>query len=258
MKNKNLKNQSYFIASWLILIFACAVSISAQTTAFSYQGKLTDAGNPANGSYQLQFKLFDVSGTQIGATLSDVAVTATNGVFTTQLDFGAAAFPGADRFLEISVRRNAGKSYVVLNPRQKIMSAPYAIRSLNAGSAETATTATNATQLGGVTAANYVQTTSTAFVRNQTGQQPSADFNISGTGMANIFNAGTQFNIAGSRILSNPGINNLFAGVGAGSANPTGYSNSFVGIGAGSWNTTGSKNSFVGALAGQANTTGSD
>ena len=40
----------------------------AQTTAFTYQGRLTTGGNPANGSYDFQFKLFDAlsDGAQIG------------------------------------------------------------------------------------------------------------------------------------------------------------------------------------------------
>ncbi len=39
------------LALWLLL--ACAAF--AQTTAFTYQGRLTDGGSPANGSYDLQF-----------------------------------------------------------------------------------------------------------------------------------------------------------------------------------------------------------
>lgn len=34
-----------------LLVTALTVSGVAQTTAFTYQGKLTDAGNPANGNY---------------------------------------------------------------------------------------------------------------------------------------------------------------------------------------------------------------
>ena len=35
----------------------------AQTlsTAFTYQGRLTEAGNPGNGPYDFKFKLFDAS-----------------------------------------------------------------------------------------------------------------------------------------------------------------------------------------------------
>ena len=65
------------------------------------------------------------------------AVSVTNGTFTVSLNFGAAAFPGANRFLEISVRHNSSESFVPLSPRQQLTSNPYAIRSANAGAAET-------------------------------------------------------------------------------------------------------------------------
>jgi hypothetical protein len=54
--------------------FLVSLSSSAQTTAFSYQGRLTDGGNPANGAYQMQFKLFDAlaAGNQVGGTIADV------------------------------------------------------------------------------------------------------------------------------------------------------------------------------------------
>ena len=68
--------------SWRLLAFAalflCASAVLAQTTAFSYQGKLTDTGNPANGNYDLEFRLFDTAtpgtGVQQGATVSQGAV----------------------------------------------------------------------------------------------------------------------------------------------------------------------------------------
>lgn len=41
-------NKSFLILA-IIITSVCAVA--AQTTAFSYQGRLTDAGNAANGSY---------------------------------------------------------------------------------------------------------------------------------------------------------------------------------------------------------------
>src|SRR5262245_52080823 len=97
----------------------CILSVSsftgnanAQTTAITYQGKLSDNGAPANSTYDLQFKLFDAiaGGAQIGATLTKTTVQVTNGVFTVQLDFGVNAFSGADRFLEIGVRPTGGGS----------------------------------------------------------------------------------------------------------------------------------------------------
>src|SRR5436190_1369104 len=145
---------------YLFLVLLVLISFSAanaQSTAFTYQGRLTDGGTPANGSYDLQFTLWDAlsGGTQqpqpspVVVMRSSVAVA--NGIFTVQLDFGpsANAFPGADRFLEIGVRPTGAGSFTILSPRQPITSTPYATRSASAAAADTATsatTATNATQ----------------------------------------------------------------------------------------------------------------
>src|ERR1700736_5387550 len=119
------------LASAMVVILFWANLLCAQTTSFTYQGRLTDGGNAANGSYDLQFALFDASsgGTQIGSTLTRSAVSANGGVFSVSLDFGVNAFPGADRFLEIGVRTAGGGAFTILSPRQQITSTPYAIRS---------------------------------------------------------------------------------------------------------------------------------
>jgi hypothetical protein len=174
-----------FIRILLSFVFAVlSVAIAfAQTTAFSYQGRLTDAGNPANGAFQMQFSLFDSlkSGTQIGATLSDVAVTANQGIFGVKLDFGASALDGTNRWLEIAVRRNAGESYTTLSPREQIASSPYSVRTLSAAQADLAL---DSNKLGGVVSSEYVTTTSVGntFIKNDTTQQTTANFNIDGNG----------------------------------------------------------------------------
>src|SRR5438105_1571397 len=94
------------------------------------------------------------------------------------------------------------------------------------------------------------------YIQNATSQQASSNFNISGNGKANIFDATTQFNLAGSRVLSNTGNANLFVGLGSGFSNTTGGSNSFFGFVAGTSNTTGSDNSFFGQNTGGGNNTG--
>jgi len=82
---------------------------SAQTTAFTYQGKLTDGVKPADGDYDMQFKLFDTAtvgtGHQIGPVITNSSLAVAAGIFTVQLDFGAGAFSGPPRFLEIAVRQ---------------------------------------------------------------------------------------------------------------------------------------------------------
>ena len=75
---------------------------SAQTTAFTYQGKLTDGMVAANGTYQMQFSLHSAlsgPGNQVGATITNDSVSVVGGVFTVQLDFTAAnAFDGSARY----------------------------------------------------------------------------------------------------------------------------------------------------------------
>jgi hypothetical protein len=263
-------NRTKFITSFIFLIFIFSAAAFAQTTAFTYQGKLNDGATAANGAYLMEFKLFDTpasgTGTQIGASLSDVSANVVDGIFTVQLDFGANAFNGANRFLEISVRRNTGESYVTLTPRQPVSSAPYAIKSK---SAETAITANNTLQLGGFDATQYVLINdsrltdsrnplpgSSSYIQNSTQSQASSNFSITGTGRASIFSAG-QFNIFDSRVLG-IGIASTFVGVSAGlNTNGFSFSNSFVGDSSGLNNTLGEQNTFFGASAGQSNTTGS-
>ncbi|MBS1794160.1 MAG: tail fiber domain-containing protein [Acidobacteria bacterium] len=121
-----------FFSTFLLILLA-GTALFAQTSVFTYQGKLTDGANAATGTYDLQFKLYDAvsGGTQIGSTVTNTNVAVANGTFTVQLDFGAAAFPGADRWLEIGVKKPAEPGYTTLAPRQQIASVPYAIRAAN-------------------------------------------------------------------------------------------------------------------------------
>src|SRR5437016_921980 len=273
--NSNLPSQLLLAAVLLLLAF---MPTAAQTTSFTYQGRLNDGGTPANGTYDMQFKLYDTGTVGTGSlqgspnTVTNSTVQVTNGIFTVQMDFGASGFPGADRFLEIGVRPNGSVNpYTILSPRRPITSTPYAIRSVNSALADTAT---NATQLGGVAANQYVQTNdsrlsdsraptanSSNYIQNTTSPQASSNFNISGNGTSggtlsgNVINAATQYNIGGNRVLSNAGTANLFAGINAGSAN-TGGANSFFGDGAGAQNQDGFFNCFFGEGAGLSNTSG--
>jgi hypothetical protein len=109
-------------------------------SAFTYQGQIKDGGNPANGQYDFTFKLFDASsaGTQVGSTLTMPNQAVSNGVFTVVLDFGATAYQGQARWLEIAVRVVGSPSYTTLSPRQPLNATPYAA-SLMPGAVITAT-----------------------------------------------------------------------------------------------------------------------
>lgn len=135
-------------------------TVHAQGTAFTYQGRLNNGPNPANGSYDLTFTLFGTNsgGSVIAGPLTNAASGITNGLFTVTLDFGDQ-FPGADRWLQIGVRTNGGGGFATLSPRQALTAAPYAIRSQAAGTAATATTVTGsvaASQLTGAISSNNI------------------------------------------------------------------------------------------------------
>ena len=74
------------IASLFALAAGVAVNVQAQYSAFTYQGRLNDGGNPATGSYELQFTLYDraTAGTVLGDPITNT-VAASDGVFTTTL-----------------------------------------------------------------------------------------------------------------------------------------------------------------------------
>jgi len=228
-----------------LLIMCVSLTVEAQQTAFTYQGKLTDNGTPANGNYDLQFALFDSAsgGAQIGQTQTVDKVSASGGVFTVQ----------------------------------PISSTPYAVRSFSSAISDTATNAANATnaqQLGGAAASQYVRTSdarlsdsrtptagSSNYIQNTTSPQAVTNFNISGNGTAagtlsgNVLNATTRYDLAGQRVLdARPTNLNTFLGFGAGASNTTGDHNSAFGNGAGRMATDAIFNSFFGALAGEKTT----
>ena len=105
-------------------ISALTIMMSALTQGmsqpFTYQGLLKDGGNPANGNYQMTFRLFSVAGGGTAlATVGPVSVSVSNGLFTVNLDFGNV-WTGDDRYLEIQV------GSTTLSPRVKINPTPYA------------------------------------------------------------------------------------------------------------------------------------
>jgi hypothetical protein len=128
-----------FVALFIILMISGAASASPQLapngTGFTYQGKLIDGGVPANGTYDLQFKLFDAlsSGSQVGGIVPVLGVTVTNGLFTVQLDFGNV-FNGTALYLEIGVRLGGSSgAYTTLAPRQPLSPTPYALYTTQSG-----------------------------------------------------------------------------------------------------------------------------
>ena len=95
--------------------------------AFTYQGRLVDNGLTANGNYDFEFSLYDdlTAGVQIGSTVAQT-LNVSGGLFAASLDFGADAFNGEARYLEIAVQLSGGGGFTTLTPRQPISAVPYA------------------------------------------------------------------------------------------------------------------------------------
>ena len=135
------------------LMMASGAGAQPITGAFNFQGELASGGTPAAGLHDMRFRLFDAAsgGAQVGSVLCADNVQVAAGRFVTTLDFGANAFAGQRRFLEIDVRSDSGLNcannagFTTLGPRIEVGATPYATFAPTAGAAQTAASATNAT-----------------------------------------------------------------------------------------------------------------
>src|SRR5262249_16773557 len=120
----------------ILLALIAAANAAAQSGAFTYQGRLSEGGNAANGPYDFQMTLYDAAtnGNVVGSPLFLNNVAVTDGLFSRVVDFGAYPFYGPARWLEIRVRpgTNIGP-LTVLAPRQSLTAAPYALFAATAG-----------------------------------------------------------------------------------------------------------------------------
>lgn len=171
------------------VLFASPALAEPLGTAFTYQGELRSlpANTVVTGTATVKFRLYDAvtGGTRLGmngapnATFELVRtnVVLTDGKFTvSDLDFGTA-FDANAKYLEILVTL-PGQAEVTLSPRQRIGTGPAASFASNAASASTAG---NATNLGGVASATYSRLdTAQTFSGAKTFAVPPAFSSLSG------------------------------------------------------------------------------
>ncbi|MCA9304825.1 MAG: hypothetical protein KC996_11945 [Phycisphaerales bacterium] len=112
-----------------VMMWAAALcSFAAVAEPISYQGFLNDNGAPANGVYDIKFKLFDaeLGGTQVGPNVDAVDYSIVDGVFRYDLDFGDV-YMGQDLWLRVFVRPgDSTDSFTELLPRQHLTQVPKA------------------------------------------------------------------------------------------------------------------------------------
>ena len=113
-------------------------SVWGQNSSLTYQGLLKDAGLAVDSSADFRFSLHDAEtgGSPVGSILATDNVAIVDGLFTVDLDFGAASFDGGARWLEIEVRSphdpTDTQPFTLLSPRQPLTAAPYALYAMNA------------------------------------------------------------------------------------------------------------------------------
>ena len=183
--NHSIKTTPCRSAFGHLAFLVCAVlvlvpgQLIGQTTAFTYQGRLSDNGVPANGVYDLQFDLYASAngGIPISGLLTNTGLGVSNGLFTVTLDFGAEVFDGSARWLEIGARTNGAVGFIALNPRQLLTPTPSAIF---------AGTAATALSVSGTIANNSLSGTYGGAVNFN---NPANSFSGNGAGLVNV--AGT-------------------------------------------------------------------
>ncbi len=121
-----------------LLLFIAPGRAGAQVlgTAISYQGELSFQGQPAQGSFDLQFTPYPNSTSSVPlaptVTVNDLAIV--DGLISVPLDFGPGLFLGDSVALQLAVRPGASTgAFQLLSPRVPILAAPYALK-VRAGS----------------------------------------------------------------------------------------------------------------------------
>ncbi len=136
MNTNNTNKQLTVLAlAALTAVGAWPTQADSMPTGFTYQGRLTDGTNAANGSYDFRCAIYDAAtnGNPVGSVGTNAATTVANGYFDISVDFGDWAFLGEARWLEIGVRTNGGGTFSILSPRQALTPVPNALFAARAG-----------------------------------------------------------------------------------------------------------------------------
>lgn len=127
--------KKFTILVLVLMLMVCLATVSMAEpmgTAFTFQGRLMDKNKPAEGSYDLQFAIYDsndpCTGTQLGTNdINDVEVI--DGHFLVEIDFGSNVFDGNAVWLETKVVHSPmGSDPAALRPLMELTPVPYALQ----------------------------------------------------------------------------------------------------------------------------------
>jgi hypothetical protein len=211
--------------------------LTSTGSGFTYQGRLTSSGSPANGQFDIRFTLFDdlSVGNQVGSPVTITNQTVSGGLFTVQLDFGSSSFTGDARYMLIEVRPTGGGAFTSLSPRQSITAAPYAL-SLMPGAVISGTTTSPAVTANNSGGSGLIGTTAVG-ASNDAGVKGIAT-GVNGNGVwGEALNGSAAWAVYGRAGAGNGGVFTSISGTGA-------YGTSTSGIGVYGATSTGTAGGF--------------
>ncbi|MDI6804431.1 MAG: tail fiber domain-containing protein [Bacteroidota bacterium] len=253
-----------YIFALCVLIFSIIGNANAQVpNKISYQGLLTtSAGTPVqDGSYNLTFKIFDVStGGSALWTEDQTGVAVQRGTFNVLLGSVTTIDISFNQTLYVEVTATSGlgiPSPITFSPRSELTSSPYAFIADTANFAKAVSGAWNLTGNAGTTeGTNFVGTTDAQAFDIRTNNVLRT--RITTKGQIETYNTGQSVFVGeGAGASDDLSDNyNVFVGYQAGFSNTTGSANTANGLQALYSNTTGSQNTASGGGALLYNTTG--
>lgn len=137
------------LASAITARVVAAPSGAPLGSAITFQGSLLENGVPVSMPRDFSFALLDAAsgGSQVGPTVPRPGLAVSGGTYVAVLDFGLGPWTtGEARWIEVTVNGTP------LAPRTAVVAVPQALYAIEAG---TAGTATSASQLAGVPAAQF-------------------------------------------------------------------------------------------------------
>ena len=111
-----------WIGSAALAAALCAAMPAAHAESFTYHGSLQDAGEPANGRYDMELTLYSArdGGRVIAGPITVFGVEVTDGNFVTPVDFGAMSPLASQGWVDVRVRSAGGGDFTALDDRSPV------------------------------------------------------------------------------------------------------------------------------------------
>ncbi len=132
MQSKFVNSKTTFRATAIMSATLCLLCASASAEPFTYQGQLSDNNAPANGFYDMTFRLTDSAAGGIALAVDSISnVPVLDGLFTVEIDFPSNLLNSSNRWMSINVEGT------ILSPRVRLRDTPRAQNAVRANSAGT-------------------------------------------------------------------------------------------------------------------------